>query len=51
MYVSYKDIRALMADLKAVYAAVDEASALEALDVFAGANTFIKETHISLHVP
>ena len=34
-YVSYKDLKALMADLKAVYAAVDEAAALEALDVFA----------------
>lgn len=34
-YVSYKDIKALMADLKAVYAAVDEESALQALDVFA----------------
>ena len=34
-YVSYKDIKALMADLKSVYAAVDEVSALEALDVFA----------------
>ena len=34
-YVSYKDIKALMADLKAVYAAVDEPSALHALDVFA----------------
>ncbi len=34
-YVSYKDIKALMADLKAVYAAVDEASALVALDAFA----------------
>lgn len=33
-YVSYKDIKALMADLKAVYAAVDEAAALDALDVF-----------------
>ena len=33
-YVSYKDIKALMADLKAVYAAVDEASALNALDAF-----------------
>ena len=33
-YVSYKDIKALMADLKAVYAAVDEQSALDALDVF-----------------
>ena len=30
--VSYKDIRALMADLKAVYAAVDEQAALNALD-------------------
>ena len=28
-YVSYKDIKALMADLKAVYAAVDETAALE----------------------
>ena len=35
-YVSYKDIKALMADLKAVYAAVDEQSALDALDSFAG---------------
>ncbi len=34
-YVSYKDIKALMADLKAVYAAVDEPSALHALEVFA----------------
>ncbi len=34
-YVSYKDLKALMADLKAVYAAVDEAVALEALEVFA----------------
>ena len=34
-YVSYKDIKALMADLKAVYAAVDEQSALDALDAFA----------------
>ena len=34
-YVSYKDIKALMADLKAVYADVDEASALDALDIFA----------------
>lgn len=34
-YVSYKDLKALMADLKAVYAAVDEASALESLEVFA----------------
>ena len=33
-YVSYKDLKALMADLKAVYAAVDEPSALEALNVF-----------------
>lgn len=35
-YVSYKDLKALMADLKAVYAAADEDSALEALDTFAG---------------
>ena len=34
-YVSYKDIKALMADLKAVYAAVDESAALDALDTFA----------------
>lgn len=34
-YVSYKDIKALMADLKAVYAAIDEPSALEALETFA----------------
>lgn len=34
-YVSYKDLKALMADLKAVYAAVGEASALEALEAFA----------------
>ena len=33
-YVSYKDIKALMADLKAVYAAVDESAALDALDAF-----------------
>ena len=33
-YVSYKDIKALMADLKAVYAAVDETAALDALDTF-----------------
>ena len=33
-YVSYKDIKALMADLKAVYAAVDEAAALDALESF-----------------
>ena len=33
-YVSYKDIKALMADFKAVYAAVDEAAALDALDTF-----------------
>ena len=29
-YVSYKDLKALMADLKAVYAAVDEATRIEA---------------------
>lgn len=34
-YVSYKDLKALMADLKAVYAAVDETAALDALDIFA----------------
>lgn len=33
-YVSYKDLKALMADLKAVYAAVDETAALDALDAF-----------------
>jgi transposase-like protein len=35
-YVSYKDIKALMVDLKAVYGAPDEQSALAALDVFDG---------------
>ena len=34
-YVSYKDLKALMADLKAVYTAVDETAALDALDTFA----------------
>ena len=34
-YVSYKDLKALMADLKQVYAAVDEPSAEEALNRFA----------------
>ena len=34
-YVSYKDLKPLMADLKAVYAAVDEQTALDALGVFA----------------
>ena len=34
-YVSYKDIKALMADLKRVYAAVDEETALYELDEFA----------------
>ncbi|MCC8056246.1 transposase [Cloacibacillus sp.] len=33
-YVLYKDIKELMKDLKAVYTAPDEASALEALDAF-----------------
>lgn len=33
-YVSYKDLKALMADLKAVYAAVDEDAAWMALDTF-----------------
>ena len=35
-YVSYKDLKALMADLKAVYTAPDEASALAALELFSG---------------
>ncbi|MGN0576608.1 MAG: IS256 family transposase [Ruminococcus sp.] len=34
-YVSYKDLKGLMADLKRVYAAVDEQSAHDALDEFA----------------
>ena len=34
-YVSCKNLKALMADLKAVYAAVDEPAALDALDTFA----------------
>lgn len=34
-YVSYKDIKALMADLKKVYAAIDEETALYELDNFA----------------
>lgn len=34
-YVSYKDLKALMADLKAVYAAVDKPAALDSLDTFA----------------
>ena len=34
-YVSYKDLKALVADLKAVYSAVDEPAALEALEAFA----------------
>ena len=34
-YVSYKDIKALMAGLKKVYTAVDEEAALNALDEFA----------------
>ena len=33
-YVSYKDIKELMADLRSVYAAVDEPTALDALDAF-----------------
>lgn len=33
-YVSDKDLKALMADLKAVYAAIDEDAALMALDAF-----------------
>jgi len=35
-FVSYKDIKELMADLKRVYAAVDEATALSELDRFEG---------------
>ena len=35
-YVSYKDIKKLMANLKAVYAAADETAALSALDDFEG---------------
>ena len=35
-YVSYKDSKALMADLKAVYTAVDESVAMDALDTFSG---------------
>ena len=34
-YISYKDLKALMSDLKAVYAAVDEQAALDALETFA----------------
>lgn len=34
-YVSYKDLKALMSDLKAVYAAVDEQATLDALETFA----------------
>ena len=33
--VSYKDLKGPMADLKAVYAAVDEQAAMDALDAFA----------------
>jgi hypothetical protein len=33
-YVSYKDLKALMADLKAAYAAVDEAASLATLGTF-----------------
>ena len=33
-YVSYKDIKKLMADLKVVYTATDEQSALSALEEF-----------------
>ena len=33
-FVSYKDIKSLMADLKKVYAAVDEQTALAELDNF-----------------
>lgn len=34
-HVSYKDLKALTANLKAVYAAMDEQAALDALDTFA----------------
>ena len=34
-YVSYKDLKALMIDLKAIYVAVDENAALDALEIFA----------------
>lgn len=34
-YVSYKELKALVADLKAVYAAGDKPSALETLEGFA----------------
>jgi len=33
-YVSYKDLKTLMADLKAIYGAVDEPSAINALEAF-----------------
>ena len=33
-YVSYKDLKALMVELKAVYAAVDDRAALDALEIF-----------------
>ena len=36
-YVSYKDLKALMADLKKVYTAVDEDAAMQALDEFSAA--------------
>jgi len=36
-YVSYKDVKALMVDLKEIYTAVDEPSALTALDAFSAA--------------
>ena len=36
-YVSYKDLKVLMADLKKVYTTVDEESAMSALDDFAAA--------------
>ena len=46
-YVSYRDLKALMAGLKAVYAAVDEQAALAALDTFGGA----LEQEISENLP
>lgn len=33
-YVSYKDLKALMVELKAVYAAVDDRATLDALEIF-----------------
>jgi len=38
-YVSYKDIKVLMSDLKEIYAAVDEQTALDSLERFADNGT------------